>query len=473
MHLSKSPNTFYLFIFFMTLLRLITAPSFALGVDEAHYVLYGLNLELSYFDHPPLVGWLNFISTAIFGINEFAARFFAIILGAITSIFLYNFMFRVTQERTLAFFSALSINASFMFNALFLMLMPETILFALIFPIILTTYDLIEKKSLKNYLLLGLLLGLAGLSKYTAVLFIVPIILYIIIKKEYKALLHVNTLFAIIIALVIISPVIIWNMQNDWMSFAFQSSHVAGKSTIHLEYFFQSLATQLGAYSPFLVPIAFYGLYKSFKSNNDLMLLSALFALSIFLFFAYASLYNRALPHWNALFYLISIPLGVSFFYQNYKKYTLFAIYFSLFISILLHVELLFKFISTPDYQSIHRDIYGFDTIMKKANSHIKENDAIAVTNWTLASRALYYNHPYKSDFFVIDDKFDQFDLWQKGSPLGKNLIFINTHFFKKNITKFARCDKVENVESFDIKLSHSTINSIDLIKCYNFQGKK
>ena len=29
------------------------------SVDEAHYALYGLHLDWSYFDHPPLVGWIQ------------------------------------------------------------------------------------------------------------------------------------------------------------------------------------------------------------------------------------------------------------------------------------------------------------------------------------------------------------------------------------------------------------------------------
>ena len=30
-----------------------------LSGDEAHYALYGANLALSYYDHPPLVGWIQ------------------------------------------------------------------------------------------------------------------------------------------------------------------------------------------------------------------------------------------------------------------------------------------------------------------------------------------------------------------------------------------------------------------------------
>ena len=42
-----------------TAVRLAVAPTFGLGTDEAHYVLYAKHLALSYFDHPPLVGWTH------------------------------------------------------------------------------------------------------------------------------------------------------------------------------------------------------------------------------------------------------------------------------------------------------------------------------------------------------------------------------------------------------------------------------
>jgi hypothetical protein len=50
---------FLYFITFIAIVRIVLAPYVALGVDEAHYVLYGLHLDLSYFDHPPLVGWMQ------------------------------------------------------------------------------------------------------------------------------------------------------------------------------------------------------------------------------------------------------------------------------------------------------------------------------------------------------------------------------------------------------------------------------
>ncbi len=42
-----------------TALRNAVALTFGLGTDESHYVLYAKFLGLSYFDYPPLVGWIQ------------------------------------------------------------------------------------------------------------------------------------------------------------------------------------------------------------------------------------------------------------------------------------------------------------------------------------------------------------------------------------------------------------------------------
>ncbi|MGI9135394.1 MAG: hypothetical protein ACR2I0_15870, partial [Rhodoferax sp.] len=39
--------------------------SVGLSVDEAHYALYAVHLALSYFDHPPLVGWVQWPLVAL------------------------------------------------------------------------------------------------------------------------------------------------------------------------------------------------------------------------------------------------------------------------------------------------------------------------------------------------------------------------------------------------------------------------
>jgi len=470
---AKEHRPFLLIISLVALLRLLLAPHVGLGVDEAHYVLYAKNLALSYFDHPPLVGWMQYIFISVFGDGEFGARVFAILIGFIVSLFIYRLIYDISSSAKVATLATLGLYASFIFNALFIMLLPDTLLFLLIVPIIYTTLELERSSSTKAWIKLGVLLGLAGLSKYTAVLFVVPIVLYLLIKRRYALFFTPKLLLSATLALIIISPVLLWNIQNDWISFSYQSNHVVGAQSINWSGFFRSLATQFGAYNPLLVPLAFYGLFKSLKSQDNRLFLSGLFGLVLIAFFSYASLYKTALPHWSALFYMLFIPIGIYYMLQVSKKYVVFALGFGIVLSLVAYAELGFKFIPLDDYKSLHRDIYGWPTIMKRANSFVKDSnkDAIAVTNWTLASRALYYNKPYDSKIYLIDKRYDQFDIWQKGSPIGKNLIIINTHFFKKDIQKYMKCDKIEPLDEFDIMLNAHKVNSIKLTKCTNYQG--
>jgi hypothetical protein len=472
---SKQHKNFLYFISFVAVLRLTLAPFVGLGVDEAHYVLYALNLDLSYFDHPPLVGWVQYIFTSIFGTNEFGARVAAVIIGFVTSIFIYKLIYDINKNSTEAFVAILALHASFLFNALFLMLMPDTLLFLLILPIIFTVIEIEKNNKLSSWVLLGVLLGLAGLSKYTAVLFIFPIIIYVITKKRYDLFYTPKIIPSILIALAIILPVIIWNIQNDWSSFAYQSSHVVGSNTINWSGFASSIGAQIGAYNPFLAPLAFYGLYKALRSQNSTIFLTALFGLVMIAFFTYASLYKTALPHWSALFYMLFIPLGTYYMLRISKKYLKFAIGFGLILSTIAYAELGFKFIPLPDYQSLHRDIYGWNKIMSNANELILDtsSQAIAVTNWTLASRAIYYNRNYDSNVYLIDDRDDQFDVWEKDKPIGKDLVVINTHSFKKDIDAYMKCSKVILHNEFDIMLNNSKLNTIQLVTCKNYQGLK
>lgn len=460
------------------MLRIAVSYNVALGVDEAHYVLYGLNLDLSYFDHPPLVGWVEYIFISIFGDGELGSRVGAILIGFFSSLFIYKLIFEMSKNESISILSVVALNASFMFNALFFMLLPDTLLLILLVPIILTTLNIEKNPTLKNWLILGLLMGLAGLAKYTAVLFIVPIALYFIIQKRYELFISKGFLSAIVFAAIFISPVIIWNIQNEWISFTYQSEHVIGEKHINLKYFFQSIVAQFGAYNPFLWLISFYGLFKALTLKNRVALLSALFGLTLLVFFWYASLYKRALPHWSALYYYLFIPIGVYYLQTSFKyanKYLKFSIIFGLLVSFIVYSELIFKIIPFADYKSPHRDIYGWERVTKEANKLLEDkNQALAVTNWTLASRALYYNRKYNSKMFLVDKRYDQFDIWSKdSSPIGMDLLFINTHFFHKSIASTYICENVFVAKEFDIILNDKKVNSIELIWCKNYQGNR
>jgi 4-amino-4-deoxy-L-arabinose transferase-like glycosyltransferase len=477
----KANREILLLIAFFTLVRLAVSPSFGLGVDEAHYFLYAKYLDFSYVDHPPLVGWFHAAIYYLFGTSEFLVRLPAIILFALTTYLLYQFTAALSGSRHIALLAALAVNSSFLFNALSFMLLPDSFLYPLMLLLMFTIKKMEESSEIKYFIYLGLLLGLSGLAKYTAILFVPPLVAYFIIKRRYDLLFSKQMLLAAIIALLMVSPVLYWNIQNDFVSFRYQTGHVMGSSSIDMKAFFTTLAAQFGSYSPFLFLIAFYGFFKSFRDKNDWIRLGLLFGGAILIFFLYTSLRETALPHWNSPFYLLFIPIGVYYLsgpIRNKKKIFLnFSIGFSLIVTLLLYAELGGKFFRFPDYQSPFRDIYGYDTMAAEANKILKENksakQALAVINWTVGSRMTYYALPYGVEVFVIDKRVDQFDFWQKHSPLGYDLLFVNTHFDRENIIDKYRCDTVQNVKSIDILLNGRKVNSVDFIWCRNFQGDR
>jgi len=481
-----------IFVGILTLLRLAVAPTFGLGVDEAHYFLYAHFLDWSYVDHPPLVGWTHWPLYALFGTNEFLVRLPAILLFALVSFFVYRYTLSFSKSKAVAFLAVVAVNSSFILNAMSIMLLPDCFLLLLIFPLMATILKITEEGQTRYFIYLGLLLGLAGLAKYTAILFVPPLLIFLFLKKRYDLLFSPKMFLAAGIALLMVSPVLYWNMQNDFISFRYQGGHVLAATSPSIKSFFVSLLTQFGAYSPFLFLIAFYGLYKGWKSTDDCIRLSVLFGVVILLFFFYSSLYERTLPHWPSLFYLLFIPIGGYYLLSDgsgkKRKLFYFSVGFSLTITLFLYAALPAKWFTFPDYKSPFRDIVGFDTIARQGDAILRQGrdatvappkgaltprQALAVTNWTMGSRMLYYSLPYRHEVFVIDDRRDQFDVWQQTAPKGYDLLFVNTHFHQVDVPQTYRCDASEPVKKMDIILNGGKVDTIEFIWCRNYQGPR
>jgi len=471
----------FLLITFFTILRLWVAPSFGLGVDEAHYLLYAKYLDFSYVDHPPLVGWAHAPLYYLFGTSELLVRLPAILLSALTSYLVYRFMMKVSGSTNISLLAVLALNSSFLFNALGLMLLPDCFLLPLTLLLIFVIKRIEESAQTKDFIYLGFILGLSGLAKYTSILLLPPLLVYLIGKRRYDLLLSKNMVASAAIALLCIVPVLYWNLRNDFVSFRYQGSHILGPSSLDYKPFLISLGAQFGTYSPFLFLLAFYGFCQSFRSQHDLLRLSLLLGGTILVFFSYSSLYDVVLPHWSSLFYLLFIPIGVYFLRSQpsrKKKFLLnFSIGVSLMITIFLYIELYAKFFSFPDFKSPFRDIYGLATISQEAHTVLEQNHnpkkALAVTDWTMGSRLIYYSLPYNSEVFVIDKRKDQFDFWQEKSPLGYDLLFLNTYFSREDIARRFLCDEVTVASRMEIMLNESKVDRIEYVWCKNYQGEK
>jgi 4-amino-4-deoxy-L-arabinose transferase-like glycosyltransferase len=480
--MSKANNQIFFLIGFFALIRLVVAPFFGLGVDEAHYVLYAKYLDWSYVDHPPLVGWVHAPFFYLLGTNEFLARLPAILIFAVASYCAYLFVLKITQSIRWSLLSVLALNCSFMFNVLGLMLLPDSLLLLFVFLLIFIAEKIDREKKPLDFILLGVLLGLMGLAKYTSILLVPPLVIFFLMKKRYDVLFSPYMFLAALIAVIFITPVIYWNITHDFISFRYQGSHVFGSLATSFKNFIESLAAQFGAYCPLLFIVAFYGFLKALRSPNVYLRLAVLFGGTIMAFFLLTSFSERTLPHWPSIFFLLFIPVGTYTLLQSQEKwkrnFLYFSVGFSLVLTLFIYVELAGKFFAFPDYKSPFRDIYGFPAIAQQSDEIIKRDisaapKAIAVSNWTMGSRTMYYSLPYKNEVFVIDNRQDQFDVWQKNEPLGYDLLFINTHFNDLDIKKHVRCEQTAVAGKTDLLLNGAKVDTVEFVWCHNYQGVK
>lgn len=459
---------FWLIAFFAAL-RAVSAPFFGYGVDEAHYILYAKNLALSYFDHPPLVGWVHYLFS-FFGEGEFWARVPAILLSIIDSVLVFSLLRSKGEEAAL--WGVAALNASLTLGVLFLTLMPDSLLITFMLLSIFAIKRALKYPNLSSYLLLGLSFGFLGLGKYTAILFVPAAIIYVLAIKRADMLITPKILLAVIAALVCVSPVAIWNFQNDFVSLSYQASHVSGGDGGSFKNFFVSLARQFASYNPLLFMAAFYGVYRSIKERE--FRLELFFGLSVLLFM-FASQYRQvALPHWISPFFALFIPIGAFYLYQTREKLARWAIGVSVVLAVVAHFELMFKVGRFEELKSPFRDIYGWDKAMKIASAKLLEvnssEKALAVGNWSFASRAMVYSD---APVFLIDDRADQFDMWQKDSPIGKNLLFIKPKTSDMDINKSYICKNVASMGEYDAILNGGVVEGFSFLLCEDFRGKR
>ena len=155
--------------------RLVLAATLSLGVDESYAIANARELELSYFDHPPLHYWIAHAFMPLLGDGR-ALRLPFIILFAGSSWLLYRLTRRLFGDWA-GVWAVLALNLSAFFTLsaggwivpdgplIFFLLAAALTLANAFFPVA------AAPSPWRSWILAGIYLGLASLSKYQAALF--------------------------------------------------------------------------------------------------------------------------------------------------------------------------------------------------------------------------------------------------------------------------------------------------------------
>ncbi len=211
-------------IVYSVVLRLLYAGSVELLPEETYYWNYSQHLDIGYLDHPPLVAWLIRLGTLVFGQTEFGVRAGALCCGAITLVFVYRLARNLFGEASALAAVVLAQTLPFFFLSGFLMTPDAPLTAAWAASLYYLERALIAERP-GAWWRAGICLGLGMISKYSIAL-LAPVTLAFMLwdPKSRRWWRHFEPYMAALLALAVFSPVIVWNAQHDWASFAFQTS---------------------------------------------------------------------------------------------------------------------------------------------------------------------------------------------------------------------------------------------------------
>ena len=422
-HSSNYTKATTILVAFFILIHLILNTAVGLGVDEAHYGLFALNLDWSYFDHPPMVGWLLALGIP-FGLGDITLRVIPTVIMGLNSFLLIQLSRQLfpNDPRTV-FYSLCLFHLGLITQLLGWGMVPDVPLMTWNLLIVLVAFKLYEKFSWRHWITFGVLVGLSGLTKYTAIVIPIALLTWLIIEKRLlNWLMQPGLWVAIVIAGILILPVIYWNATNNWVSLDYQFNH-GTDGTWELENLFKMLIVQFATYSPvlFILGIA-YLISRITQTGNFKSRLVLSMALTHLALVAWSSGNGEILPHWAALGWLFMTPLAASIIPSLWKsrvgKTTIFITgSLSIILVLALYILLAFKPVTLiPGVNKAYSDIMGWKQAAEKAQALAVKNNInlLWVDNWTHTSRIAWYAYP--TPVQVVDDQINQFDLWH-GRP--------------------------------------------------------
>jgi len=462
-----------------------------LSVDEAHYALYAVHLDWSYFDHPPLVGWTQWPLVAL-DAPTWAMRLVPELVWLATALLAYRLAERLNASAQptapagrAGFWTVVALALAPLLHVLGIGLLPDTLLMFCSVALLGLTWDLMDAGAVRRplpWLALGVVLGLAGLSKYTAILVAAAVALCLMLAHGAGVLRNVWLWMAVGIGLLLVLPVAYWNERNHWISFVYQARHGAGGGwqVTHLARF---LVVQTLVYGPLLL----WGLAGVRQAAGGHPRALLLFFVVPFVVLAGLSGGGTSLPHWTAPAWAALAPfagVGLALARQHGRRWIIWGLVAvqglvcTAVLGLMLTGGVPVVTGSTGQGNSAapsnpFADVHGWDVAGSRARVLAQQHGlhSVGVQNWTLASRLGWYARPLP--VYVLEDRFDQFDLWAGDLPAGGDTLLVDwsqlAYAVPMGDNGFANCTLLETQ---DVRRLGTTIATFRFYACRNWSAQ-
>jgi len=319
--LAASPTAVVLTVIIVSFAaRLLLAAVMGFSFDESYDVVMSRQPQLGYFDHPPLTMWLIAAVTGVTGgEGPLIVRLPILVMFAGTTWLIYRIGARLFHPWAGAA-GAIALNLAPLFGAYFgtIAVTDGAMLLGLAFGTLCLADALFAGDGRVRWgawIAAGIGIGIALLSKYTAVLVLPGVLLYLLTQPRQRHWLwHPAPYLALAVALFVLSPPIVWNALHDWESFRFQGERAWPDGSVHPV---RTIA-YLGVMALLLLPGIWFGLVASVVDGfrrgpgDERRWFLSWLAVGPMLFFPLVWLFGSdgtAGYHWVAPGYLLAFPL--------------------------------------------------------------------------------------------------------------------------------------------------------------------
>ena len=457
--------------------------------QDAYYYLYGQNLSLSYFDHPGMIGYILRIFTDIFGQSIFTIKFADFVITSLTILSFYKLAsYFLSKEKLLRAFVLLA--STIFVSILSFNSTPDVPLLLFWTLSLICLYKAIFEEKKIFWILGGIAMGLAFDSKYTSLLLQLGVIAFVIVSNKYRKLLLSPWFWlSLLISAAVTFPVWYWNYQNEFASFAFQSSERTSSITefkFSSKYFFGAIGHQMFLLLPVLFLIFITFTYKYFKRallkfkipQGKTLFLLVFFIPTFVGFFALTPIYWVKL-NWMMPSYITGIILAGMFVTKKLLKI---QIIFSIVFHVLFSIQILFYVapiksddtwvgwkelaIETEKLQQkdINTFVFSDDNYKTSACLNFFMEEKVYAQN-IIGKPALHFDY-LGDDLSILK---------------GKNAIFIDSDKRFKNNEKLGKINpllktyfkEVTELEPIIIKINKNQRRKFWIFYCTDYQPKK
>lgn len=284
-----------LFVLFKFLLQfnLITS-DYSLHRDEFLHLDQGQHLDWGYVSVPPLTAWISYL-VYLLGNTVFWVKFFPALFGALTIVVVWktieslkgNLFALILGTVSVLFSVILRMNILYQPNSL------DIFLWTLFYY---TIIQYIKTESSKWLYFAGIVFAFGFLNKYNIIFLILGLLPAIILTPQRKVFVNKHLYFALIPAVLIVLPNLIWQFQNDFpVIWHMKELKETQLENVDLgDFIKEQILFFLGAFFVLIIGFISFWRYKAFKEYR-VFFWTFVLTMIIFVFFKAKAYYTIGL----------------------------------------------------------------------------------------------------------------------------------------------------------------------------------